>query len=446
MRLRTGNRRRARCSAALVACAALAACTDRVGDRFSAQSVVSTERFGDDDRLRAVASPGVVAVVDDTRVDIRLSAPFGSASLDNGSTSEASVTFAVSNVRPDWTWRATASALPDDARRDPLCSDADYAQRATVQLAEPSPITTGTTRVELELVAPPCARIVVVAEPPRDSAELTFVVLPPLSGDTVALVRALDAAVAHGAAFVHASGDSRLRPDDAPFSYLDAAAAARSLPVVIGLAPPDVERSGAALLEYTGPTTWRGALGRVPYLVIDTASRRLSDGQVSWLRAIPTNQVHGVALTATSPVSFGTTVGLRSQLQGLELVAALADRGFSDVIVGGAARPDVRTFGATRVIDLGRASSIARVAVVTVLNPWPDVDPCSSATDCDAGSCVEGLCRVRCETDSACAPGVCAPGGVCAPACDAATDCGGSDCTGGACAVEPRVTVTTVEF
>ena len=425
------------------------ACGTDVSTRFDEAAALATERFGDDDQLTVAISPGRVSSIRDESgrfsLELVASGPFPTVAVDNGTQGPQRVSVALGNVQPSWAFAARVGSLDAGARRDPGC----VTDRASVLLSDAAPTAASGTTVQFEFEIPACARLEVSAQPAADAAEVRFVIVGAIRGDSGYLQSAIEAAASLDAEYIQFLGDIGFPGDVVAFEEFETRARAAGLPFGVTIASQDRFAETEFVARF-GESDYATPVGQMRFVSIDTASGVLSDAQMRRVTNIDPRRPPGVLVSSIAPIAFGTTRGIRNLAQGSRILEELASRGVLTSFSAGGPRLASRNLGQFSLYDLaGAGASDRSVALVEFFRPWPELTSCTTSVDCDSGGlCDRGFCRRPCESDEACADDEVCDGSSCVLACTEPTDCPGPrpECRVGVCQFDPEIEVTLSTF
>ena len=186
---------------ATLGCVALVGCSDGIADRYDAQVSINIARFGEDERLGVLVSPGVVVDVeapDDAVVALRASSPYPALRVDNGT--YGTVTFEVSldNVDPGADVLPRLVSLDAASRRDARCEGEDEHPQTLLAPISPAVDAEGAQVAPLSftVTVPRCASYAIDVTLPRDRERWTALVAGGVDGSAGALSAVADAASA----------------------------------------------------------------------------------------------------------------------------------------------------------------------------------------------------------------------------------------------------------
>ncbi len=429
---------------------ALVGCSDGVADRFDAQVSINIARFGEDERLGALVSPGVVLGVEapgDAVVALRASAPYPALRVDNGTFDTVTFDVSLDNVDPGADVLPRLVSLDAASRRDARCDGEDEHPQTLLAPITPAVDADGVqvTPLSFSVTVPRCASYAIDVTLPRDRERWTALVAGGVDGSAGALASVADAAQAAGVDYVHVLGGVTLRDEAQPMEAAQALLADVGVPHGVTPSAADLDRADDFYATF-GQTDYVASVGALRWLALETSSGRVSAAQLTWLDGVATGSQPTLAAMSRPPIdAVGVALdGLRSTQQGGRVVELLRTRGTRWLVSSSGDASGSATFADIAMRELARAGSGApSTTVVEVLRPWPALVACGDG--CDAGeACVRGFCRATCVRDADCleAGTACDPSeGLCRLTCDGDAACPGPvpTCSAGWCELEPEV-------
>lgn len=411
-------------------------CTSDLSGLYNRQVSISTERFGNDDRLRATVTPGVIVEADESRasenvwlVGAHASAPYPTVTLDNGTIDNSVILVILENADINAVARGTLRPLSDDARSDPNCEDI-VAQEEDLLFADTGDLLPDEDdALVVGAIIPPCSTVELVTELPRTRETYQLAIFGSANGRLDYLFSALEAAEFWGADSVHFLGNVGV---GGASSNEDSAATFSVFPFTYSVSPGVDDHDGgmAAFQDVFGQTDFAYRIGVVPVMVLDMGRGFLSDAQLRFISESASNPGEGLVLTSL-PLFDADGVqneGGRNVLQAAGAMDSLIDRGYDYFISSPGRAENERDMGSARLIETGGDYGDAGFWLqVTITRPWPDLVRCEASIDCESGErCASGFCRVRCTDDSECpdSASLCEPRTrTCRRPCDSSEDC-----------------------
>ncbi len=430
------------------ACLLYSGCNDAVDSRQRAGAELSEIRFGVDGRLGLRVQPSVIdeATVDDYTgravAQVWCSAPFVDIEVDNGVFGATTFDLRLLNVDGRATFDAVVGPLPAGVRRDSRCVTESFLAQPELVVAPIAPSERLRTVAEVSVAVPACSTLRIRTRPSETTTRYRLVVAGEVFGDSVALQRAVRAAIDAQADHLHVLGGVLI--DENPSALRSSVSDELTFSYSMG----ETEARGAwdAVHAAHGPSNWVARVGRVRLLNLDTAGGGLVDEQWGVVDTLDSEILGGpsLALMKVPPVDAAgaNERSFRSYVQAGRLLELLQRTRTRLLLSSSPERSERSDFALMELVNVadGRArESERRLALVDLFQPATVLLGCDEDVDCRVGeSCVEDVCLTSCETDAACPPARPVCGGQssergCRIGCATDDDCLAN---GGSCLVE----------
>ena len=312
-------------------------CTTDPGERFGSQSDLG-QLDACDGQLSIRIEPGTQPVVMDDggcSVSFWASAPTPSIVLDNTHASPLDVHVSLYNAFPDGALVPEIEAAPFG----PECA-VDLVESGELRATASAQDNDVGSIIDFRL--PPCTRTTVTVVPPpqvglTDGDELRVAVIGEILGNEMTRDRALEEIVSWPADVIFLLGNVVQNPDQPLLEEWRTHFADTGIPVVATLG--NEEAQGGAFHSVFGRSDFSFVVGDVRFLIIDTASSRLSEEQFSYWERVLNLSTEPIVLAFMSVPPFdpagGRDYGFFVPEEAERFVSLLAAGGTTSVFTGG---------------------------------------------------------------------------------------------------------------